>query len=192
MSVDKAQIVLRTAEQEFYSDVREPPDGTGARIDDYIRGPQGLAWDTAQASPWVSGVRYTQDGQFFWCGAFAAFCYGAAGLRLDIRKKHFASTNRLQSWSAGTPRYIDPSALQPGDVVVMSDATTPSGKHIGICTAVLGSTVNTIEGNATGTGPSGRNIQGVIRGNRPLPAAATTQRQYRIIFGVRPLPEDYA
>jgi hypothetical protein len=74
----------------------------------------------------------------------------------------------------------------------MSDATTPSGKHIGICTAVLGNTVNTIEGNATGTGPSGRNIQGVIRGNRPLPAAATTQRQYRIIFGVRPLPEDYA
>lgn len=188
---DKADLVLRAAEEEFYRDVREPPAGNGARIDDYIRGPQGLGWDTAQASPWVAGVRYTQNGQFFWCGAFAAFCYGAAGLRADIRKQHFASTNRLLSWSSGTSRYIEPGALQPGDVVVMSDASTPSGKHIGICTTVFGTTINTIEGNANGTGPSGQRIEGVVRASRPLPMAATTARQYRIIFGVRPLLEDY-
>lgn len=191
MLADKARIVLQAAEQEFYRDVREPPDGNGARIDDYIRGPQGLTWETAQASPWVAGVRYTQNGQFFWCGAFAAFCYGVAGLSQEIRKKHFASTNRLLSWSRGTQRYVEPNALRPGDVVVMSDASTPSGRHIGICTEVSGAYVNTIEGNATGTGPSGRKMEGVIRGSRPLPQAATSSQQYRIIFGVRPLPEDY-
>jgi len=91
--------VLEVAEREWRRPVVEPNrDGqvrAGAgRINEYIRGALGLGWPTAQVG--VPSVAYTRNGQFAWCGAFAAYCWGAgAGLRADLRRLACPSTFRL-------------------------------------------------------------------------------------------------
>jgi len=49
------------------------------------------------------GDVYTGDGDFEWCGAFAAACWGVAGLKLEVRKDWFASTYRLNNYAAYRP-----------------------------------------------------------------------------------------
>lgn len=44
------------------------------------------------------GRRYKKDGDREWCGDFAAYCWGKAGLALDLREIYFASTFRLDCY----------------------------------------------------------------------------------------------
>lgn len=183
--------VLAVARQEWTRDVREPPHpGSAERIDAYIRGDQGLTWPSVDLGPDARpDVPYTRNRQFAWCGAFAAFCYGAAGLKRAIRRKSFASTYRLWAWAKGTARWVEPQDLRAGDVVVVGPLGDRDGAHVVLCESVDPDGIVTYEGNAYGPGPSGGRREGVIRHVRPF--AAERAEEYRVIFGVRPLPEDY-
>lgn len=180
---------LRFAIREWHRDVREPP-GTGwERIDAYVRGALGLGW--AWEKP------YKRNGQFAWCGAFASFAYGQAGIAATIRQKHFASCFRLWRWSADTPRRVDWKSgdIRPGDIVIVGHKGSKRwGSHITICDSfdAAAAVVHTVEGNARGTGPDGARFEGVIRQDRSLPKPGLSSRSYRVMHVVRPLPDDFA
>lgn len=192
---DRPAIALAFATKLWRLNVREPdangPNGAGI-IDDCIRGPLGLGWSSAEVG---AGARpkwpYVRNGQFAWCGAKVARCFGEAGLRADIRRKHFASTYRLWKFAKGTPRWIRPEDIQPCDVPVVGPDGDADGAHVTFCTEVRAHGIETFEGNAMGTGPDGDRYEGVVKQYRPFAAHAKTARTYRVIFGFRPLPEDY-
>lgn len=114
-----------------------------------------------------------------WCGEFAGYCAGRAGLASRIRKYVTPSTYRLFSpdlrdnkWQkAGYPR---PAAPPPGDVrrgdliCVVTGANKAYGDHIAIVYDVLGDSLYTYEGNARGLLPDGRQGRGVVRQVRKL------------------------
>ncbi|MFO0578982.1 MAG: CHAP domain-containing protein [Polyangia bacterium] len=139
----------------------------------------GLAWS------WLNP--YRGDGDFAWCGAFAAHCWGVAGLQEAIRKEYFASTRRLAKYCRqaqegsggldGSRRYLrlpcEVTALrdfapQPGDILLIGQEEP--GHHIGIVGAVDvdAGTVTTLEGNGLGEGPSGHRREGVVKAHRSL------------------------
>lgn len=179
---DKTSVVLATARDEWSRHIEEPPGPNFGRIDEYIRGDQGLQWT------WVD--EYEKDGQFAWCGAFAAFCFGAAGLRADIRKNVMSSCYRIHKWARDTPRLIAPVDIQTGDIVIVGSSRSKRwGAHVTICTKRHELGVDTIEGNARGLGFGGQRYEGVVKQSRPW--SSTKAREYRVFYGVRPLPEDY-
>ena len=178
--------VLARATAEWRREVREPPGRGWQRIDEYIRGPEGLGWPSAALSGSSDSKSYTRNRQFQWCGAFAAFCH--LEVDADLRKHHFASVYRLDQWSRGNARRIAPSDLIPGDIVIVGPKA--AGAHVTICLSIPSpqTIIETIEGNATGTGPDGEKYEGVIRTRRPLTSA--DPREYRVHYGVRPEPGD--
>jgi hypothetical protein len=172
-----------------------------ARIDEYIRGPQGLVWSWLKGSP----LNYGEDSKFNWCGAFAAFVYQ------DVHKKNrvsdFASTNRLWNWSEGNERRIpiSPSFVEPGDIVLVGPDTgwtSPGGvrkkygRHVAIVESVDAANrlVNTIEGNTIGEQPDGKKRKGVGKDQRYFPdhPKVTGPDKWRIVAVIRPLESDYA
>ena len=169
---------IERAEAEWERDVTEPEyEGDYERINAYIKGRDGLGWS------WEKD--YIKNGQFSWCGAFAAFCYGSA-LKAEIRKKIMPSCYRLQNNWGRSARLRDGEAPMLGDIVVVftDDSHSPSqGNHITLCVGVPDDAGNfpTIEGNAKGEGPHGR-IEGVIKRERSLDQVAHI---YRF------LPEDF-
>lgn len=60
-------------------------------IQAFIR--EGLEW----------GDTYTGDGDFEWCGAFAAYCWAFVGLKSLWRKDFWASTYRLNAYGSYRP-----------------------------------------------------------------------------------------
>ena len=192
VAADPAAIVLATAHAEWLRNVIEP-DRTGQNgapiIDTYIRGPQGLGWKTCDIKTWKPGVPYTYNGAFAWCGAYAAFCWGAAGLSPAVRYKRLPGTPRLLAWARGTDRLIRPADLRPGDIAVVGPQGSVEGEHIVIVRGVNpGESILTYEGNAKGPLPSGAIVEGVISRSRPF--FHPTPTVYRVIYGVRPLAED--
>jgi len=202
------ELVVATALEEWGHNVHEPR-GTPNRIDRYIRGAFGLDWSTADAINWAPDTPYTRDGMFQWCGAFAAHCWGTAGIKASIRKKKLASTARLRSWGRGTERMVTvPDDLRPGDIVVVSRGKKRQGEHICIVEHVnhAAKLVHTIEGNAKGLGPDGTVFEGVIKRTRPWPRAngglgrrsgqtcpvSGLRQSAEIVGAYRPLPEDFA
>lgn len=76
-------------------------------IDSIVRGESGLGW--AWEDP------YVHDGQFEWCGAFAAYCW-SPWIELATRKRYFASTYRLDRWARYMPvGTAHANARRPGD-----------------------------------------------------------------------------
>ena len=192
----RAGKILKVAEAVWRQRIVEPtsssPNGA-AQIDQMIRSGIGLDWS------WEP--RYVRNRQFEWCGAFAAFVYGHVGLKRVFRRGDsnqgipgMASTYRLYQWARGNARWLEPSQIRPGDVAVVGKDPNASGNkrwgnHITICRAVKPDGIETYEGNAGGTGPDGETYEGVIRQFRPFTAARAST--YRVIFGVRPLSEDW-
>lgn len=151
------------AERLWKLNIVEPPNGdekyaaSRAEIDAMIRSDDGLGWS------WLAP--YVHDGQFEWCGAFAARCWSVAGLPLKPHRHTFwSSTFRLDAWARygsfnGTPSghrptsgarmlielnadskpehcvFPDGSSPQPGDIVMVGDGTPPYGDHITLCSA---------------------------------------------------------
>lgn len=197
-ALDAGERVLQAAHREWLRGVAEPgtsgmPNGA-AIIDDYIRGPLGLGWNTADVKTWKPGVPYTRNGQFAWCGAFAARCWAAAGLKLALRQKHLAGTGRLYRWakSDGGARFVPPGELRPGDIAVVGPDGSGDGEHITIVDAVNAGTISTYEGNAHGIGIDGLRYEGVIVSKRPFADQPLPKAKYRVLYGVRPLDEDLA
>jgi len=172
-------------------------------IDDTIRSEGGLGW--ARCSALVKAYRW--DGDFEWCGAFAAYCWAKAGLRLDVRKRYFPSTyrldrygqyrkafgesvvkpDRIEDWRKylaidGDGDDVDHFEPRAGDILIVNGKGY--GQHITVVekwnsTAL---TFDTVEGNATGRGPDGKKFQGVVRQVRKL---ADCRRL------IRPSPHDF-
>jgi hypothetical protein len=181
VSVDTTTAILAAAVEEWESHVEEPPGQGWERIDHYIRSDEGLGWDWAK--------QYVKDRQFAWCGAFAAYCYGSAGLRLSIRKRVFPSTYRLYRWSSGNNRRIQSEDIQLGDVVVVGPKGARRwGNHITIAVRVGDDGIETIEGNAVGEGEGGVRYEGVVRQFRPF---EPRRRTHGVMYGVRPTVADY-
>jgi len=172
--------VVDTAVAEWELHVPEPPAPGSERIDAYIRGLDGLGWT------WLH--RYKRNGSFAWCGAFAAYCYGIAGLDAEIRAKHLASTYRLWDWSKRNARRIAPRDIRVGDIVVVGNGGHRWGDHIAIA-EICGESIQTIEGNAHGTLGDGTHGEGVIRTVRRF--ESSDPKALVVRYGVRPLPEDY-
>ncbi len=191
--VDK---ILAVAEAEWQLDIVEPVSPSqqngAARIDQYIRGSLGLGWNTAELGPTARpNIPYTKNGMYQWCGAFCGFVFGNVGLGALIRKKHIASTYRLWAWSNGNARRIEPKNIQPGDIVVVGPVGSNYGEHVTLCAAVNAGGITTYEGNASGPGPKGDKREGVIKRTRAFRKLGIADRDYCVMFGVRPLPEDY-
>jgi hypothetical protein len=140
------------------------------RINTYIKSKEGIGWS------WESD--YIKNGQFAWCGAFAAYCYTAVSF--PIRNKIFPSCYRMyKAWSQ-TSRCIDHAKVQPGDVVVVySSKRAIQGDHITLCidnSTISEGYITTIEGNAHGTLGNGERGEGVITRQRKLSEFAHVYR----------------
>ena len=143
------------------------------RINTYIRTSQGIGWG------WEK--QYTTNGQFAWCGAFAAFCWTA--VKINIRKKIFPSCYRLYTTWYNTSRRIESDRMAPGDIVVVyTSKRSKQGDHITICVDApdCDGTFKTVEGNAHGTLGDGSYGEGVIRRERNIDEVAHV---YRLLGG---------
>ncbi len=160
----QSEQAMKRAEAEWQRNVTEPSyGGDWQRIDTYIRSSQGLGWS------WESP--YERNGQFSWCGAFAAYAYGESVLP-KIRQKIFPSCYRMWANWGSTSRCRDGEQPLPGDIVTAftSDDKSPAyGNHIVLCVSAIDGEgyFHTIEGNAHGEGPEGR-IEGVIKRTRHM------------------------
>ena len=148
-----------------WSSLVEEPD---RRIDTYIRSMEGIGWN------WEK--QYTRNGQFAWCGAFAAFAYTAVNFK--VRQKIFPSCYRLYTNWSQSSRRIEPRDMLPGDIVVVySTARATWGDHITLCrVAPVDAKFETIEGNAHGTLGDGSYGEGVIARERSLDEVAYVYR----------------
>lgn len=170
------------AEGEWELDVTEPGGGgahSADRINVYIRSDEGLQW--ADANMKKDGANpYERNGDFAWCGAFAAYCW--AILKPEIRKRTFPSTYRL--WRDWQSRRIPTSNMRAGDIVVVwNDSASqadrerkPYGHHITICRQPGADAFTTWEGNARANGPDGRYREGVGTRERDLSTVAVVYR----------------
>lgn len=155
-------------------------------ITDMIRSGLGWTWETA----------YDGDGDFEWCGAFAAACW--IDIKPELRKLYFSSTYRLDRYASyrsyngennvGKGRkWQEPEdggfawAPRAGDIALVGHKSY--GHHIVLVEKYEDGRIFTVEGNATGEGPNGERQQGVVRRRRPL----STVRRI-----IRPSVEDLA
>jgi hypothetical protein len=169
---------LDAALTEWGRIVREPTTGDArgaASIDAYIRSPQGLGWPSADVLRPGERRAYTRNGQFEWCGAFVAWCWGAAGLDAEVRRLRLASTYRLGSAESrhGAPLLaVGLDELEPGDVLVVGKGAKGHrwGDHIVLVQSVgaAGDLAYTVEGNARGRLGDATIGEGVIVRTRPL------------------------
>lgn len=184
---DRAKLALAAADGEWRLPVQEPPGENWTRIDRYIRMLDAMAWD------WLDP--YREDGQSAWCGAFAAFCWGVAGLKFDLRRSVLPSCRRVRAWLDDHPdREVRLSDLAAGDVLVVGREGSRRGQHIALVwepVATLTSGIATVEGNALGRGPDGADYEGVVRQVRPLAHEVTRPSTYRALYALRWREEDF-
>lgn len=155
---DKIHQAIVRAWAEFEEVVVDPSQ----RINLYIKSSQGIGWS------WEED--YVKNGQFAWCGAFAAWCHTA--VKYDIRKKIFPSCYRIYSNWGQTSRKIASQKVQPGDIVVVfTSKRSMQGDHITLCvdsSTIEEGYITTIEGNAHGELGDGSNGEGVIKRQRTI------------------------
>ena len=177
---DHSRQAIKRALAQWELDVTEPEcGGDWHPINAYIKSMDGIGWT------WEDD--YVRNGQFAWCGAFAAFAYGPR-FSFGIRKKIMPSCYRLMSNWSSTPRHRDPDEIMTGDIVVVwtSDKQTPAqGNHIvlALTSPDDDGSFDTVEGNAKGNGPDGRWREGVSTRTRNIKDVAHVYR---------PLSEDFS
>ena len=157
--------------EEWNRVVKEPDN----RINTYIRTQEGIGWGWEKM--------YQKNGQFAWCGAFAAYCWSS--VKLDIRKKIFPSCYRLYSNWSQTSRHIPVDKMSPGDIVIVYTAKrSKQGDHITLCKSEPDSdgVFKTIEGNAFGTLGDDTYGEGVIQRERNIKEIAHVYRLLGVDF----------
>lgn len=95
--VTAGEIAIAEAERLWALNIYDPPNSSAiheasrAQIDRMIRSTDGLGWTWQKP--------YAKDGDYEWCGAFAASCWATAGLALKPHRYTFwSSTYRLDLW----------------------------------------------------------------------------------------------
>ncbi len=172
---EKTLRALKRSESEWEKNVTEPGEGGDwKRINSYIKSKEGIGWT------WEDD--YVKNGDFAWCGAYAAFCFGDM-VNLQVRKNTFPSCYRMSRDWSNSSRVQTKENILPGDIVVVytSDSHSPSyGNHITIARTSPDERgdFHTIEGNAHGIGPDQDWREGVIKRTRNLDRVA---RVYRLI-----------
>lgn len=165
-TVDHAREAIDRAKSEWARVVKDPSQ----RIDAYIKSNAGIGWTWEKA--------YVQNGQFAWCGAFAAFCY--TKVNFNIRKKIFPSCYRMYSNWGQTSRKIATNKVQAGDIVIVwAGKHSTQGDHITLCVdadAINLGYISTIEGNAHGTLGDESYGEGVIKRQRSVDEIAHVYR----------------
>jgi hypothetical protein len=211
---DAGRIALCEAKQTWLRNIVDlPPAGTPAYtqsqavIDQMIRSEAGLHWSWID-QPYHGNFEWC--GAFAASAWRAAglvlawrYTYFASTFRLDCwgRYQAFERTPNPRPPS-GAPRQmieLDESSgpmqahfgngdlPRAGDILLVGGVNTAYGKHVTIVESydTNTATFTTLEGNATGAGPSGGTRHGVIRGRRPvgLPrgSAPTTYHARRLI-----------
>ena len=163
---------LKIALDEFNKNVTEPElDGDSSRITVYIKSSNGIGWS------WEED--YKKNGQFSWCGAYAAFCYQK--VKFSLRNKVFPSCYRMNEAWSNTSRRV--KNIYVGDIVtVFTTAHKSYGDHIVIALSLVDDNgdFETIEGNAKGFGPNGDWREGVSKRTRNIKDVA---RIYRLLDG---------
>ena len=165
---------MARAEYELSLNVTEPGlGGDSDRITTYIKSVAGIGWS------WEKD--YKKNGQFAWCGAFAAFCFSK--VQFNIRQKIFPSCYRLYNNFNNTSRRA--GKVRPGDIVTVftsKDKTPIYGNHIVIAMSLpdVDGDFDTIEGNAKGYGPGGEWREGVSKRTRNIKDVACI---YRLLDG---------
>ena len=168
-STDHTVEALIRARDEWERVVKDPSD----RVNSYIRSAEGIGWS--------SQPDYIRNGQFAWCGAFAAFCY--TSVKMNIRKKIFPSTYRMFEAWAKTNRRIAIDCVAPGDIVVIYAGSKKRwGDHITLCVNVCDGYIETIEGNAKGTLGDDTYGEGVIKQKRSFDKIAYVYRLQAVDF----------
>lgn len=106
----------------------------------------------------VNGAAYP------WCAAFTSVICEESGMRRNIDYPHTAGVAVARNWAIQHGRWVAPSQIRKGDLVVFTFS------HIAFARAdAAGGAVKTIEGNTSaGTGGSQRDGGGVHRRTRPL------------------------
>ena len=99
-----------------------------------------------------------------WCAAFVTWCAGQAGF-LDkgiFPRFVYCPTGFQQLKSMGADVHLGSSSYtpQPGDIIFFSWSGTDDLDHVGIVLSSEGSTVTTIEGNASCTGEAAKRCNG--------------------------------
>lgn len=218
INADKLALAGREAVKRalamWATDVYDPPSDDfsedakrcKAVIDKLIRAPYALDWT------WEN--EYEGDGDFQWCGAFAAYCWGPA-IKQALRQLYFSSTLRLDRYASyrsynGEPNtglgrlYVcldehstpsDVPEVRPGDILVIGPSRDPRlganwhsyGNHICLVESydAVSGTFHTIEGNGNGLGPHGEKQQGVVKGLRHVGGPGWVARRL-----IRPAEED--
>ena len=199
--VEAIETALRWWKDDIYdpkrSDTSIEAEYSASIIDTFIRNGLGWGWEPP----------YEGDGDFEWCGAFAATCWAA--VKPELRKAYFSSTYRLDRYAKyrsafgekneGSGRLVldldentnvreFPSKWQvmPGDILLVGRAGY--GSHICLVESydAEGGVFSTVEGNGVGKGPNGERQHGVVRAKRILAAEYGARRI------IRPSAEDLA
>lgn len=175
----------------FNADIWDPPVGyhdAGGKADRW----RAAIDDMLRAVGWDWEIPYRGDGDVEWCGIFVGACYAKAGLRLELLRRYFPSTYRLQRYgsyrpvddkdpnrppttgdrrmmialdetSRALPKMPDGSDVRAGDIMLVGGVATGPGKHVTMIESVdAENRIHTLEGNARGLGPDGKRRQGVI------------------------------
>lgn len=115
--VTAGQHALATARDLWARRIVDPPrstwrdpawDESRLAIDSMIRGPGGLGW--SRCSPLLR--EYRRDGDYEWCGAFAAACWRAAGLDPELARMYWSSTYRLDRYGSRRVAFWTPGELR--------------------------------------------------------------------------------
>jgi hypothetical protein len=148
-----------------------------SRVHKYIDEGLGKAW----SKPLYTNSNGASTKKFFWCGAFAAYCYKDF-IKDSIRNKIFPSTYRMWEQWKDSKRNIKPENARPGDIVVVGGPKSKVwGTHIVIVKEVTDEGIQTLEGNGIGMAACGKRKEGVVTRLRPWDT---------VMFCWRPLKKD--
>jgi hypothetical protein len=211
---DAGWIAVYEAKRAWLRDIIDlPPTGTPAHaesqplIEQMIRSEAGLGWSWIDP-PYNRNFEWCGAfASYAWRAAGLGlpwrYTYFASTFRLDCwgRYQPFEKTPNARPVT-GMPRKIveldessgplqahfsDGDPPRAGDILLVGGVNTAYGKHVVVVESYDTSSgmFTTLEGNATGAGPTGATRHGVIRGHRPvgLPrgAATTTYHARRLI-----------
>ena len=211
---DAGWIAVCEAKRTWLRDIVDlPPAGTPAfaasqpLIEQMIRGEIGLGWSWIDP-PYHRNFEWCGAfASYAWraagLGLPSRYTYFASTFRLDCwgHYKPFEKTPNPRP-ASGVPRKIveldessgplqahfgDGDPPRAGDILMVGGVNTAYGKHVTIVESYDTKTgvFTTLEGNATGAGPSGATRHGVIRGRRPVGLAkgapVTTYHARRLI-----------
>ena len=169
------EAVLGRAMTEWFTRIQDP--AVGAHAPDDERGRTAIERYIREGLGSALSHGYAGDGSFSWCGAFAAWCWRAAGITVksaspfagaDVPGHPFGSTYRLSAACKKDPafRVAKISDIGPSDIVVVYSKKNPTyGDHI-VSALAWGDKVQSeliaVHGNGHGRWPTGEWVEGVV------------------------------